>query len=1407
MVNERIDLVVAYHLQGAEQVIRSNQNVASSNERVNKSSRDSMTIGRGVVQQQGTQLSLAERMARAKRKEHEAYVMATHTVDQHTGNLKEMSMWQKISIGQWKTAYPALTRLNNALNTVRWTMVNVTFAIAAIAALTSPFWLLTKQGIEYEEQLRKIASVSGEVYQSQRGIQSLTGAVAGVAIGRPATFADAASAMLEFQRAGFGLSDAMRDVPHIIDLSVAGFVDLTTATKIVTSVLHQFSNQGLTAQHAADVIAKAAVSSATSVEEFGHALNYAGAMAASSGFEFEETAAALALLSNAGMRGSRAGTTLRQVLSKVSTMSRQGEESMNRLGLSFFNAEGQIKSLQEIFSQLKVVMEGMTQEERARFVGDMFEIRSRAGIMALLNVIDQSSTAIDDFADVLRDSGFAARTAADIQQASALRMRTAWGNLMVGLQPVATAFNNIFGSMIERVEDFSSRFLFAMRRGGLIGGTIDAMTELPLTIQLMSLLAVMRMSLPVIAKVNTALTGLAVSTMAAQSTFAIVQTPAITPLAATAAASRQAGTRTAAAVAGGALAGSTIGRMPKLAQQPPSIANIDKSIQSVGKLARVKQVAAGAGGMLVGSLKKLAAMFGPIGMAIAGAATTFLFFNKALKDASRLTDDQVNVLLRYQTQIDILGAREDYFTENFMDNAAKRTVALRKEFEEADKEFEKHAKRLSRIESSTETGISRFFYGPTMFANMMGDFGTIREFGLSALFASSEDRATMAAERQRELQEEHTEYQRESIRQEEARQDVIERSAYVLNGFIRNSVEGQEEFAQYTSDFVNSLVESSQHYQTMIDNLEQLNDIQRDLESGVIDEAEAARRTEAVDRERFRTLNQMTDELGLHNEEVLKYLELANEAYALETARTDAIRTQGNELANIIREQQRELTPESGRLFSDFGDENQLFGIGGVLDTLRLRIPEATEYINDLLEAFWTKHDTLQELETEYDAVTRIMERYNNKIQESEIRISSLNDELRIHDDMIRQLTSQRFEGETALDRVIFDVSQDIQRASLEAMGITDVYKFIQDAVGGVEGAFDGVLAAVRAVDEATNDSTATYDAWQRTVRAHISALINQGNNLATATTRAVRRHSTLLMSVENFGDSTQKQMTDEEIMLDALTQARDYYYGGMHEQVKLAIQDHEDMSAVSNKTADTVIEALKREWSQRDIIVEKIDEQRRRIDFLRTSYEIGGQTMSHYASRQHDLRVQIQRVVESITGPNGLILGNQLLIESVVGEDGVIDTNNLEINSVRDLIKYHNDLAAAKARSGSRPSSSPATGGGSSSPPPNMSLPGGTPIYVPPPSNDLPMTPFLPITPALPLTPAPISFFDDFVMRPNQEPFAFSKDDTLVGFKGDSPFGGGIGEINIHINANTNDAKRLASTITKEIKRELRAL
>src|SRR5690606_19017338 len=142
-------------------------------------------------------------------------------------------------------------------------------------------------------------------------------------------------------------------LPAVLDLATIGEMELGEAAKASTSILYQFGLQAGDLRRTLDSLAVAANISTTDVSEMTQAMKFAGPVAATVGMSVQETAAAIALLANAGIRGSLAGTSFRGVLAALIDPSKEAQAAIESMGLTLDQVNPRYHSLSEILKRFR----------------------------------------------------------------------------------------------------------------------------------------------------------------------------------------------------------------------------------------------------------------------------------------------------------------------------------------------------------------------------------------------------------------------------------------------------------------------------------------------------------------------------------------------------------------------------------------------------------------------------------------------------------------------------------------------------------------------------------------------------------------------------------------------------------------------------------------------------------------------------------------------------------------------------------------------------------------------------------------------------------------------------------------------------------------------------------------------
>ena len=138
-----------------------------------------------------------------------------------------------------------------------------------------------------------------------------------------------------------------------MNLAAASGEDLATTSDIVTDALTAFGMTAGDATHFADVLATASSNANTNVGMMGETFKYVAPVAGALGYNAEDTALAIGLMANSGIKASQAGTALRSMLTRLAKPTEEVELAMEELGISIDDGEGNMKSFKEIMDDLR----------------------------------------------------------------------------------------------------------------------------------------------------------------------------------------------------------------------------------------------------------------------------------------------------------------------------------------------------------------------------------------------------------------------------------------------------------------------------------------------------------------------------------------------------------------------------------------------------------------------------------------------------------------------------------------------------------------------------------------------------------------------------------------------------------------------------------------------------------------------------------------------------------------------------------------------------------------------------------------------------------------------------------------------------------------------------------------------
>lgn len=194
-----------------------------------------------------------------------------------------------------------------------------------------------------------------------------------------------------------------------LDLAAAGTIEVGAAAEIAATTMNQFGLKGDQVAHIADVLAASAGKAQGEVTDMAQALKYVGPVAAQMGISLEETAGSIAYLASQGILGDQAGTSLRGMLTSLTSPSKIAAGEMKALGINMYDAKGEFIGLDGLAGQLQTTLGGLGEAERDAALGRLF---GNEQITAARILYQGGEAAIKKWTAAVDDQGFAADTAA-----------------------------------------------------------------------------------------------------------------------------------------------------------------------------------------------------------------------------------------------------------------------------------------------------------------------------------------------------------------------------------------------------------------------------------------------------------------------------------------------------------------------------------------------------------------------------------------------------------------------------------------------------------------------------------------------------------------------------------------------------------------------------------------------------------------------------------------------------------------------------------------------------------------------------------------------------------------------------------------------------------------------------------
>ena len=254
-----------------------------------------------------------------------------------------------------------------------------------------------KTAADFDSAMSKVAAVSGA---TGKDLDALRDKAREMGSKTKFSASEAAEAMNYMAMAGWKTEDMLSGIEGVMNLAAASGEDLATTSDIVTDALTAFGLSAKDSGHFADILAAASSNANTNVSMMGETFKYCAPIAGALGFSAEDTAEAIGLMANAGIKGSQAGTALRTIMNNLSGDVKICGSSIGEVTVATTNADGSMRDLSEILADCRTAFSGLSESEKAAAAESLVGKNAMSGFLALMNAgeadINKLSSAIDN---------------------------------------------------------------------------------------------------------------------------------------------------------------------------------------------------------------------------------------------------------------------------------------------------------------------------------------------------------------------------------------------------------------------------------------------------------------------------------------------------------------------------------------------------------------------------------------------------------------------------------------------------------------------------------------------------------------------------------------------------------------------------------------------------------------------------------------------------------------------------------------------------------------------------------------------------------------------------------------------------------------------------------------------------
>lgn len=357
--------------------------------------------------------------------------------EQRLRSLEEQANQSATALQKIGATGEKLQTVGNKISSVGQKLLPVTGVVTGLETAA------VKTAADFDSAMSRVAAVSGATGSD---FDSLRDKAREMGAKTKFSATQAADAMNYMAMTGWKTEDMLSGIEGVMYLAAASGEDLATTSDIVTDALTAFGLSAGDSGHFADVLAAASSNANTNVSMMGETFKYCAPVAGALGFSVEDTAEAIGLMGNAGIKASQAGTSMRSIMTNLTGDVKLSGAAIGDVTIATTNADRSMRSLSAILTDCRVAFGGMTEAGKANNAEALVGKNAMSGFLALMNAAPEDIEKVFGAVNNCKD---AAKNMADTMQDNLEGQLTI---LKSQLQELAISFGDLLNAMPDGVK-------------------------------------------------------------------------------------------------------------------------------------------------------------------------------------------------------------------------------------------------------------------------------------------------------------------------------------------------------------------------------------------------------------------------------------------------------------------------------------------------------------------------------------------------------------------------------------------------------------------------------------------------------------------------------------------------------------------------------------------------------------------------------------------------------------------------------------------------------------------------------------------------------------------------------------------------------------------------------------------